>query len=71
MADLATLQTRLDVLEDAFAKGIMTVEYDGRRVTYFNPEQLLVAIGRLKADIAGLSGTRVTTIVFEQADKGN
>jgi hypothetical protein len=42
---MAFSQTQLDALQTAYATGTLTVEYDGRRVTYRSLAELERAIG--------------------------
>jgi len=51
---MAYTQIQLDALEAALASGALTVEYDGRRVTYRTVRELKEAIAEVKSalDIA-------------------
>ncbi|SDE25708.1 phage head-tail joining protein [Rhodospira trueperi] len=63
MADLATLIARRDALEGQMAAGVLTVEHDGKRVTYRNMAEMEAALSRLNRAIASASGTaRVYTV---------
>jgi hypothetical protein len=58
---MALSQTDLDRLETALASGRLTVEYDGRRVTYQSVTDLQAAIAYTKSVLAGqASGGRVS-----------
>lgn len=52
MADLVTLQTRRDALAESRASGILSAEYDGRRITYKSDADMARAIADLDAQIA-------------------
>lgn len=62
MADLATLTARLEALQDTRASGVLTLDYDGRRVTYRSDPELAAAIADLERRIGALRGTRVTDV---------
>ena len=62
MADTTELQARLETLERALASGLLTVEYEGRRVTYRDHNQLVAAVACLKRQ---LGFEKAKTIVFE------
>jgi hypothetical protein len=62
MADLATLQTRLDALCEARASGVLTVEVDGQRITYRSDPELAAAIADIERRIAAAQGRRITDI---------
>ena len=56
-------QSQLDVLEAALASGALTVEYDGRRVTYRSVAELKEAIAEVRTALDAASGkTRVRQI---------
>jgi hypothetical protein len=40
---MAVTQIQLDAIDDAIARGVLTVEYDGHRVTYHSLDELLKA----------------------------
>ncbi len=54
---------------EARYKGVHTVEYDGRRVTYATDMEMASALADLERRIAGLGGGRVS-IVRIQSSKG-
>ncbi len=56
MANLATLIARRDALEAARFKGVRTVEYDGRSVTYRSDTEIRTALADLNRQIAALQG---------------
>lgn len=62
MATQEELQIRLERLEAARASGILTVDYDGRRVTYRSDAELAAAIGYVRRQLE--TTARVTTIVL-------
>ena len=61
---LEALQAQLDVLRDARATGIRTVEYDGRRVEYRSDSELAAAISDVERRAAALRSSPVKTIYF-------
>ena len=67
MADLTTLTAWRDKLEENRAKGLLTVESDGDRVTYKSDADMAAALASLNAQIAQLSGTRITDIRIESS----
>jgi hypothetical protein len=66
VADLATLSAWRDDLEEKIARGVLTGEYDGRRITYQSTADMQRALAGLNAQIDALSGTAITDIVFTQ-----
>jgi len=54
---MAFTQTQLDAIEVAIASGTLTVEYDGRRITYQSTEALLKARSVIKQALATQAGT--------------
>ena len=56
-------QTQLDALEAALASGALTVEYDGRRVTYRSVAELKEAIAEVRTALDAAAGkTRLRQI---------
>lgn len=66
---MAIAQADIDRMETALSKGILTVERDGRRVTYQTSTELLKAISYAKAELAAAAGTG-TTQSFAQFTRG-
>jgi hypothetical protein len=64
MADRATLEGRLDALLELRDQGVLTVEYDGKRVTYRNGAELAQAIADLERRIAACDRPAVTDILI-------
>ena len=62
MADLATLTTWRDGLLSARAQGVLTVEYEGRRLTYKSDTEMAAALADLEARITATQGSRVKQI---------
>ncbi|MGE0155179.1 MAG: phage head-tail joining protein [Reyranellaceae bacterium] len=59
---MALSQSDLTRLETALAQGEMTVEYDGRRVTFRSVAELKDAIAYVKGELAAqTAGGNVTT----------
>lgn len=64
MATLSELQERLENLRRIRAKGMREYEIEGRRMVYKDDAELIAAIADVGRQIAGISGTRIDTIVF-------
>ena len=69
MADLAKLSAWRDALMEARYKGVHTVEYDGRRVTYATDTEMANALADLERRIVGTGDGRVS-VVRIQSSKG-
>ena len=69
MADLAQLTAWRDALMEARYKGVRTVEYDGRRVTFATDTEMATALADLERRIAGTGEGRVS-VVRVQSSKG-
>lgn len=69
MADLAQLTAWRDALMEARYKGVRTVEYDGKRVTYATDAEMANALADLERRIAGAGEGRVS-VVRVQSSKG-
>jgi hypothetical protein len=54
---MAFTQTELDALKKAFAAGALTVEYDGKRITYGSADDLWKRIQKIEAEVASTAGT--------------
>lgn len=61
---MALAQADLDKLETALASGQLTVDYDGRRVTFRSVAELRSAIDYVKAELAAAGGSARTTQSF-------
>lgn len=70
MADVATLQARLDALEASRATGELSVEYAGRSVTYKSDAQMAAAIADLKRQIAASQSPGPVRVVRVSGNKG-
>ena len=62
MADLAQLTAWRDALMAACYRGVRTVEYDGKRVTYATDGEMAVALADLDRKIAAAGGSRVSVV---------
>lgn len=60
--DLATLEARLDQLQELRSRGVGTVEYEGRRIEYRRDAELNAAIQDLERRITRARSQRITTI---------
>lgn len=70
MADLPTLQARLENLKVALASGYLTVDYNGRHVTYRSIADIQAAIKDVETDINGLKGTAFVRTYHMNSRKG-
>jgi roadblock/LC7 domain-containing protein len=52
---MAITQPMIDALKAKMMSGILTVEYDGRRVTYASVSDMQKAIAAAEAELAGAS----------------
>lgn len=52
MADVATMQARLDALEELKASGVLSTTYEGKRIEYRSMSDLNMAIMNLENKIA-------------------
>ncbi len=68
MANLAQLSAWRDALMAARYRGVRTVEYDGKRVTYATDGEMAAALADLNRQIAGASGR--ISVVRIQSSKG-
>ena len=68
MADLAQLTAWRDALMAARYRGVRTVEYDGKRVTYATDSEMAAALADINRQIAGASGR--ISVVRIQSSKG-
>lgn len=64
MADRATLQGRLDALLELRDRGVLTVEYNGNRITYRSGAELAQAIADLERRIATCDRPPVSDILI-------
>lgn len=60
---MALTQADVDALEKALVSGELTVEYDGRRVTFRSTAEIRDALAYAKAAVAGQSAAPVTVSV--------
>jgi hypothetical protein len=70
MASLSDLQAFRDTLEGIRFSGVLTVDYDGKRITYRSQAELDSALDALNKQIAALEGTTRTRIVRVSTSKG-
>lgn len=61
---MALTQTDVDNLESALASGELTVEYDGRRVTFRSVAELVQALAYAKQEVAAASAAGNVTQSF-------
>lgn len=62
MADLAQLTAWRNALMAARYRGVRTVEYDGKRVTYASDAEMAAALADLDCKIAAAGGSRVSVV---------
>jgi len=62
MTDLAQLTAWRDALMAARYRGVRTVEYDGKRVTYATDAEMAAALADLDRKIAATGGSRVSIV---------
>jgi hypothetical protein len=62
VADLAQLTAWRDALMAARYRGIRTVEYDGKRVTYATDGEMAAALADIDRKIAAVGGSHVTVV---------
>jgi hypothetical protein len=61
-------QAQLAALREAYATGALTVEYDGKRVTYNSGAELKARIREIENDLAGTtSRSRISLAGFRRA----
>lgn len=58
MANVATMQARLEALEELKASGVLSTTYEGKKVEYRSMSDLNMAITSLENKIAAASRTR-------------
>lgn len=68
MADVAQLSAWRDALMTARYRGVRTVEYDGKRVTYARDGEMAAALADLNRQIA--RATERISVVRIQSSKG-
>ncbi|RQR37845.1 phage head-tail joining protein [Burkholderia sp. Bp9142] len=54
---MAFTQQNLDAIEKAIASGTLTVEYNGKRITYQSTADLIRVRNMIKSDLENRSGT--------------
>ena len=70
MADLAQLTAWRDTLMAARYRGVRTVEYDGKRITYATDAEMRTALADLDRKITGASETGRISVVRISSSKG-
>lgn len=71
MADVNTLQTRLELLEKALASGTLVVRHGDTSITYNTTSELLHAIDYIKGQIGKADGSTARKPGYiEQTGKG-
>lgn len=62
MTDLAQLTAWRDALMAARYRGVRTVEYDGKRVTYATDGEMAAALADLERRIAAVGTARISVV---------
>ena len=70
MATEAEINARIAALEAALGDGTLTVEYDGRRLTYRSVAEIERALARLRGDLVTAQGGTRTRRFAVIAEKG-
>lgn len=63
---MAFTQTDIDRLKAAMASGVLTVEIEGKRITYRSMAELERALARAEAEVAAASNSSVTVSAFSR-----
>lgn len=56
-------QAQLDALRAAYASGVLTVDYNGRRVTYHSRAEMAQIIATIEADLSPATTPRRASVV--------
>jgi len=59
---MAYTETQAQALREALASGVLTVEYDGKRVTYRSVAEIKEALAQVETALARDAGKRVRQI---------
>lgn len=70
MADVATLQKRLDRLLESRASGRREVSYDGTSVSYKSDDEMAAAIRDLERRIANAARPKAVRTVYVNSSRG-
>jgi hypothetical protein len=70
MTDIIILQGQLEALKTAWRSGAMSVNYDGKSVTYRDTAGMQAAIASLQNEIAAASGPSQPTLIVARSTKG-
>lgn len=62
MTDLAQLNAWRDALMAARYRGVRTVEYDGKRITYATDGEMAAALADIDRKIAAAGGNRIAVV---------
>lgn len=68
MADAALL-AQIAGLERAIYSGVLTAEYDGKKVSYRSQSELLAALSRARAQASGTARPRAGFVSFSRGDE--
>ena len=67
---MAWSQSELDALKAAFAAGVLSVSYDGKRVDYGSAEDLMRRIQIIEREVATVAGSATPTRSYFKFQKG-
>ena len=67
---LTFTQSELDALQRAYASGVLVVEYDGKRVTYGNADDLKSRLDQVAKSLSQQAGNPQTRRIGIYAGKG-
>lgn len=56
-------QAQLDALRTAYVSGALTVEYNGRRVTYRSRDEMAVLLAEMESDLTPTAARRRSSVV--------
>ena len=59
-------QTQLDALTSAYAQGVLTVEYDGKRITYRSRAEMKEIIDEIQGKVSGNRRRRTSLASFNR-----
>lgn len=66
---MAFTQTQLDAIETAIASGELTVNFEGKSVTYRSMDDLVKARNLIKAELAAASSTAPSRVSYTSFEK--
>jgi len=67
---MAYTQAQLNAIKEAFASGTLTVDYDGKRVTYRSLREMKEIIATIEAELAGTGQDKRPVAGFVRFSRG-